>query len=274
MKHFRKIFYVIDPTTEHQQGLGRVIDGAHALETQLHLQVCVPPSTLSTADREKLREVEANRYRLWLEHLAEPARKLGVDVTVGVDISDDWRAAIVENARREGAELIVKSVLPRSRLQRRLHKTSDWVLLRSAPCPVLFIKNDEVQIPKTLVAAVDIRNLEGEGKALADAVLFHARGIAESTGAQLQVVHAYPDQMHFVYPSDLAQFANTDVKNVRAKEDSPEHLLSEVLTEVADPVVVIGSTPKRSFGGKVLGNTAERILDRVSSDILVVVNSA
>lgn len=273
MRHYKKIFYVIDPTTPHQRGLGRVIDGAKNMSAKLHLQACIPPASLSTADKDVLRSAEVDRYSLWLESLAAPARAAGVEVTTGIDISEDWRAAIVETARREDAELIVKAVLPRSRLQRRLQKTSDWVLLRSAHCPILFIKNDEVQIPKTLVAAVDIRNLDGPGRALAEAVVFHAKGIAESSGATMQVVHAYPDQMHSVYPSDLAKFADTDVKNVRAEEDSPEHLLAQVLAEVADPVVVIGSTPKRSLGGKVLGNTAERILDRVSSDILVVMSA-
>lgn len=271
MRHFRNILYIVDPTKQHQTALRRVVDGTRALQTKLHLYVCVPPPAHGAGEDSEFSLAEKQRYQLWLDHLAGPGRAQGVEISTEVELDDDWRNAVVNAAERNSADLIVKVTQPHTLFQRRLQKTSDWTLLRSASCPILFIKQDTTSTPKTLVAAVDIQETGEAHQRLTREVLRHAKGITDDTGAALHVVNAYSDQMQFVHPPELAKMAGIDRRNAHVGQCPPEDLLLEVLAGVADPVVVIGSSSRRSFSGSVLGNTAERILDKVPVDVLVVI---
>lgn len=271
MEHFRKIFFVVNPTTAQQIALGRVIDGAHSSSAELRLYACIPPPNLTAYDRTALVAAEQARYETWIDGFAEKARERSVPASVEVEISDDWRAAIADAAQRFGADLIVKATHPHTTFERRLQKTSDWMLLRNARCPILFVKQDTSTVPRTLVAAVDLQNRDPAHQALTAEIVRHARGIATVTGATLHAVNAYRDPLHFVDPETLARTVGTTRQHAHVAEMSPDALLLQVIGTLEDPVVVIGSTSHRSLAGRALGNTAERILDRVPVDVLVVV---
>ncbi len=88
MKTFKKIMYVVDPTNNHQKGLGRVADGAKHLSAALHLYACMPLPKLSSTDARALRQAELERLRLWLDWIAKPAQDAGVQVTTEAEIAD------------------------------------------------------------------------------------------------------------------------------------------------------------------------------------------
>ncbi len=272
MKSFKKIMYVVDPTSNHQKALGRVADGAKHLGAALHLYATVPLPKLSNDNAENLKQAETDRLRLWLDVIARPARDAGVPVTTEAEIAEEWSEAIAPAARRWGAEMIVKAMNPQSALRRRIAKTSDWTLLRSADCPILFIKEDSPSTPKTLIAAVDLHDKSEQHQQFMKDVIRHARGICEVSGAELHVVNAYPSRLHAVDAVDLAFFADIPRAKAHAAEGSPEDLLVEVARNLDGPVIVIGSLGKRSLAGSLLGDTAERILDKATHDVLVIVS--
>lgn len=271
MKTFKKIMYVVDPTSNHQKGLGRVADGTKHLSAELHLYACVPLPRLSTTDTGALRQAELERLRLWLDWIAKPARDAGVRVTTEADIAEDWSTAIAPAARRWGAEMIVKVMRQQTTLRRRLAKTSDWTLLRTADCPILFIKEDSPETPRNLVAAVDMLDQSPHNQQFMREVLRHARGICEVSGAELHVVNAYSNLLHGVDAVDLARFADVQRSRAHAGLGAPEDLLLGVAQDLDGAVIVIGSSDKRSLAGSLLGDTAERILDKVAMDVLVIV---
>lgn len=271
MKSFRKIMYVVDPTTAKQKALGRVVDGAHHLGASLHLYACVPAPNLRAEDPEALKQAEIARYQLWLDLLAKPARDVGVDISTEVEISNDWRSAIAAAGQRWGAEMIVKAMHQHSAMERRLQKTADWTLLRTTDCPILFIKEDSPSTPKHLVAAVDLQEKSEQHRQLMRDVIHHSRGICETTGAELHVTNACPNVENMVDSSDVARFAEVERRQVHIGQGAPEEVLMRVANALEGPVVVIGSSERRGLGGKVMGNTAERILDRMPMDVLVIV---
>lgn len=272
MKSFRKIMYVVDPTRNHQKALGRVADGARHLDAELHLYVTVSLPRLSTDSPDELKQAETDRLRLWLDVIARPARDAGVKVTTEAEISDEWSAAIAPAARRWGAEMIVKAMNPQSALRRRIGKTSDWTLLRTAECPILFIKEDSPSTPKTLIAAVDLHDKSEENQQFMKDVVRHARGICEVSGAELHVVNAYPRMLHAVDAVDLAYFAEVPRAQAHTAVGAPEDLLLEVARNLDGPVIVIGSLDKRTIASSLLGDTAERILDKATKDVLLIVS--
>ncbi|MCC7413149.1 MAG: universal stress protein [Gammaproteobacteria bacterium] len=271
MIQLRKIFCVIDPTTSNQRALARATYIGGATGAAVHAYV----STFAGADRpaedrDELREVEVARYRAWLESLIAPLRERGIDVTTEVDWQDDWRAALGPAASRAGADLIIKSSYRRAAPQRRLLKTADWTLLRTADCPVMLAKAEKVVRDGIVMAAVNLNARDPDHEALNDAVLAYANGIASAAGADLHVVNAFAGSENFIHTPDLARRAGVPRANAHTGDAAPDELITQVARDVGAQLVVIGSVARRGLAAAVVGNTAERILDRLDCDVVTI----
>lgn len=270
----RKIFCVIDPTTTRQRALNRAAEALKRPDTTVHAYVCIEPvHTQTTDDREELMKAEVARYEAWLERLVGDLPSQGGEITMEVDVSEDWREALAPAAKRYGADLIIKSSHQRHPLRRRLLKTSDWTLLRAAHCPVLLVKRDRVEPPTTVIAAVNLGAKDEEHGKLTDRVIEYANLVAEATGAELHAANAYSGSLNFVHPPDLAKRVGIERSRAHVGDKSPEELIADLADELDNPLIVIGSIARRGVPGVVVGNTAERILDTSPADILTVMAS-
>ncbi|MEX2327069.1 MAG: universal stress protein, partial [Pseudomonadales bacterium] len=234
-----KIFCVIDPTTNNQRALKRAVSMAANSGAMVLAHLCFSPQPSSRVDVLKsYREAEQSRYQLWLDWLLKDYVTEGVKITSELTCDDDWRAELLAAAKRVGADIIIRSSFRRSALQRRVLKTTDWMLLRQAHCPVLLVKTDRVgPLEKVLVAL----NLEEKGKAhqqLTDTVIEHARSIVDRTGAELHAVNAYQGLDNFVHPPDLAKRVGVQRNKAHVGEGSPEDQIAATVTELGAPLVV------------------------------------
>lgn len=267
----RKIFCVIDPTTTRQRSLSRAVEAIKRLNTTVHAYVGIEPvRTQSTDDREEMMKAEVARYEAWLDRLVEDLRAQGGDVTTEVEVCEDWREALAPAAKRYGADLIIKASNQRSTIQRRLLKTSDWTLLRGAHCPVLLVKSDRVERHSSVIASVNMAAKDEAHKKLSERVIEVARQVAEVTGAELHAANAFSGSLNFVHPPDLAKWVGIERSRAHVGDKSPEELVVQLANEMDNPLIVIGSIARSGVPGVVVGNTAERILDRSPADILTV----
>ncbi len=267
-----KIFCIIDPTTPEQRALKRAAAIAAESGAALHVYVCVPgQNNLPAEDRDDARAAEIARHEAWLREMVRPLQEQGVSVAIEVESDDDWRSAIAPAARRARADLIIKASYRRTAIQRRLLKTSDWTLLRNSDCPVMFVKTDRVEPLSQVLAAVNLAAEKPDHQALNDMVIEYSTMIAKATGSELHAVNAYPGSLNFIHPPDLAKRVGTERSRAHVGDAAPEALISEVAEKLAQPLVVIGSLARKGLGGAVVGNTAERILDAVDTDVIVLI---
>jgi len=266
-----KIFAVIDPTTDKQVAL----TSAEWLASQdssisLHVYEAIYSAT-DNVDAEALQRAELSRHRAWVESLVEPMRAAGNDVTVEVEWTNRWRDAIAPAAERAGAELIVKAASSHSGAGRRLLKTSDWTLLRNSQCPVYLVKNDTIDAAAKVLVAVDMKRDDELHNALNEKVLAFGRAIVEAIpDSSLHAVTAYPNADNFVYPGDLATRVGIESNQAHAIEGSPESVIPEVAEQIAASIVIIGTAAREGLKAAVIGNTVEKVLDALDSDILTV----
>lgn len=195
--------------------------------------------------------------------------------------------AVVDQAEALGAELIVIEAARHGHLERLIH-ADDWHLLREAPCPVLVLP----RVPKTVtavIAAVDALADGPEQGLLAERVLDQASAFAHAQGVPLTVVTVVPDPALIYASSMVVPLANGLIDELVARARRAQQALLEriglkpeatrveigrvedVLADLAaDALLVIGSAANKGFKGLVLGNTAERVLLHVSTEMLVV----
>lgn len=267
-----KIFCVIDPTTNNQRALTRAVSVARNSGATIHAHLCFAmPTGIHANDMEAFEEAELTRQEMWLERLLQPYKDDGIKIESAVECREDWREALVKAARKVKAGLIVRSSYRRTALQRRVLKTTDWTLLRGAHCPVLLVKTDRVGKLEKVLVALSVMDKDKRHEKLTDSVIEEARAIVDRTGAELYAVNAYYGRENFVHPPDLAKRVGLERNKAYVGEGMPEDVIGDHVKKLKAPLVVIGSLTRKGMSELVVGDTAERILDKINADIMVVV---
>lgn len=196
--------------------------------------------------------------------------------------------AVVERAELIGADLILMAASRHDTLANLVRHPDDWHLLREAPCPVLLLPHEPKPIRK-VVAAVDALSDQSAHELLSERVLDAATAFARAHAVPLTVVTVVPDPA-LIYASPVAvpvseQIINEWTDRARARQQQLVERIGlhadvarietgrvedVVPALAADGLLVIGSVANRGLKGMVLGNTAERILHHMTTEMLVV----
>jgi universal stress protein E len=271
MAEIKKVFTVIDPTTDQQTALERAIRMAERNDALgLHLY-CAVFNSATSGDLEALKRVEITRHRAWIEDMVEDIRARGTDVDIEVEWTSQWRDALAPAADRCGADLIVKAAGSHWAAGRRLLKTSDWTLLRNAHCPVYMTKGKLLDAGATILVALDIKREDDLHSTLNERVIGFGQSLGQNvTDASLHAVNAYSSSERYVYPEDLAAKLEVPVSQAHTIEGQPAKVIAEVARRIDADLVVIGNASRQGARAAVVGNTAEKVLDSVDANVLVV----
>lgn len=195
---------------------------------------------------------------------------------------------IAERAEAMGANLILMEASRHGLLENLIHRADDWHLLRETPCPVLLLPRQPRPMT-AVIAAVDALAEGVEQELLAERVLDAASAFARAQQVPLRVVTVMPDPA-LIYASPIPVSLSGDlIDELRARASAAQRSLLEriglkadearieigrvedvLATLAADGLLVIGSVANRGLRGLVLGNTAERILHHMTTEMLVV----
>lgn len=271
-----KIFVVLDPTVMEQSALdwGEQVALAFKkyrnIDAEIHVYCCINDTSVAVVPRDDEAEARAEteaRVQRWLERIVAQTRGLGLEARLEVEWNPDWRSAIGKAARRANANLVVKGMTQHGRLIRLVRETSDWQLLRDSECPVLLVKTGRpYRIDKVLVA---VKHRPGDTvyEAANDRILDTAKVMAHDLGAPLHAVTCYE---HGDYP-DRQKFADRcglDRNQVRAISGAPEKVIAGAANELGADLLIIARVAKPESTG-LLGSTAEKVIDEIANEVLV-----
>lgn len=269
------------------RALGAELEIFHALATPLYSDLY--PKPLEVLEQE-LRQQARRR----LESIADRLRQKGLKVSVCVEWDAPVYEAIVRRARQIGADLIVASRYAGRHMAAGLMRLTDWELVRLSPMPVLLVKNPRAYRHPAVLVAVDPRHAFAKPVQLDKAILRMGRSLSESLGGVLHAVHAYAPVPLLSAPAHAmtgSAYARMEREVTRSARRSFERALRSVRVArsrryllAADPIngileaerkshcaiVVMGAISRSGFKRLLIGNTAERILDELKSDVLVI----
>ena len=197
------------------------------------------------------------------------------DIGIKTSWNSDWPIAASHYADQIAANLIIQGGSNSSTDQQRL--------LRSAPCPV-FITRSVITKPRGIVlAAVDIQGNDDRHIALNHEVVTAAINLATALKSTLHLVCALDEKesianhLGFEYLSDIdaEKITAADRFGVPAEQThiqlgNPLKVITEVVTALHAGTLVIGTLARKGITGKLLGNTAEKILLKTQCNLLVV----
>jgi universal stress protein E len=261
----RKIFVILDPKRLVQPALEKAEWIASRNGAELELYCSVDPESVADAEAQA-RLVE--RTHTWIDRLAAKPKHEGLTVNVKVEANHDWRRAIADAASGSGADLVVKTASPRGALRRRLMQTSDWTLLRNCARPVLLVSPTRIEPPATVLAAVKVKPGEPVYEELNAQIIDTSHRIAELLDAELHAVTVYQGEGIYFDRQKLADACRLPRNRVHAVEGSAYEGIAEVAERIGAGVVIVGAAPRPSRGS-IVGATAERVIDEVPGDVVI-----
>jgi universal stress protein E len=242
----------------------------------------------------ELEERSAAQHRKRLERLAALVRRRGVKVTTAVEWDYPAHEAVIRAATRFQADLIIAECHRGTHLAPWLLGFTDWELLRNSPLPVLLIRNHRMYRRSRVLAAIDPTHAYAKPANLDPEILRYAATIAGALRGGLHAVHAYnplfvgltPGEL--VAPNGIAMAQKQAAAHARGVVDpaldsqgiarARRHIVGGLAVDVIQNVarkihagmLVMGAISRSGLKSVLIGNTAERLLDRMTCDLLIV----
>ncbi|HEU4604588.1 MAG TPA: universal stress protein [Steroidobacteraceae bacterium] len=301
MNRICNILVFVDPTVAAHPCVDKAAALASKFNARLELYVC---DTRVTRDMRLMRAREQNpnaaltvNLKPMLEELARPLRQRGIDVCTECEYASVLHEGLIDRAKRTIADLIVKETHHHSLAQRTFLTNTDWELIRGSPIPLLLTKERPWHSLPRILAALDPAVVNDKPESLDQEILDYASQLSQRLGAELHAAHAYvPIAIAATADAVMAPMATTLDPSVfeieekqqrtrlRAVTESyripPERLhlelgvASEVLPSLAHTInadiLVMGAVSRRGLAKIFIGSTAERALERLPCDVLVV----
>jgi universal stress protein E len=241
-------------------------------------------------------EFEGGQRRPWeqgLERLATQVRRHGVHVSFSAPVDHPVHEAIVRQARRFHADLIITDAHKGPNFAPSLLQEVDWELIRLSTVPVLIVRRPQPYHHPIVLAALDPRRNHSKPAALDDKILGLAQILGNALHGELHAIHAYTVPAAYAEASAVAggtvaaELQAIDAQSAQAALDtlltasgivperrhilqgSPADAIVRTANDMKASLVVMGSVARSGVGGFFIGNSAEKVLSQIPCDLLL-----
>ncbi len=297
MNSLSTILVIIDPTVLHDH----VIDKAKVLacrtkakvELFINCQVIGKGASyytldIETANNEAIKKGSRDLQKLLINGLKSEFSSLEIPVSIDLCQEEDLPQSILSKVEKIQPDIVLKSTHRHNVLRQTLITNTDWQLIRMCSVPLLLIKPYGWHKSGRVVAAVDPLHGNSGQVTLDDRLIATAEYIAELVDQQPSVFHAYycpefggqnMDQkspqrrdvrmQHNRQMYDLLSRHNVDPEFVKIVNGDTKTEMMRYLDHVGANILIIGALARNTLERIVVGSTAEKILDNISCDLLI-----
>jgi universal stress protein E len=299
-RQFKRILVAVaDPTEGVNKAVRRASALARTTGASLELFNAIPMSMsagTAHAAAEHFTRLEVARNQRVLERTANRLRREEIVVETNVQTGYPVHEAILRQIRLTTPDLLVIEARKHNMLARMLLTQTDFELIRHCPVPLLIVKGTAAWRSPRIVAALDPFHRNDKPSSLDREIVQAARTMAATTRGSVHAAHVCRPLASFasgigrapVTPPALAAQERAHERSVRgafseflSEQDIPKtraHLVcgdpSKELPALARSMrarlLVMGAVSRSGLKRMFIGNTAERVLDNVRCDVLVV----
>lgn len=215
-----------------------------------------------------------------------------------VEVTPSWdfppHEAVIRRAISTGADLIVAAAQSQQFAGRLVLANTDWELIRHSPLPVLVVKSARDYSKPAVIAAIDPFHARAKPTRLDSRIFAAAAAMSRLLKGATHSFHAYmplvsmapgPSGMPLMLPPELEDIHGEQVEKSFRRACERAHIpparrhlnmglvgdeLGSVVKRVNAGIVVMGAVSRSGLRRVFIGNTAERILDDLTCDVLVV----
>lgn len=292
MDRFSSILVDVDALAAVHPALDRAIDVARVCGARLKIvdAVAVPGDARDYLPH-GIEEVIVQQRRQRLAALAATAAGVSVEYDV---LRGRASIELIRDVLRSGHDLLIRSHA-RDLAAPRAFGAVDMQLFRQCPCPVWAVGPAATTAPRRVLAAVHATAEDAEEQALNRKILEAALLLAGFGGGAVTVFqawsafgedllrsHSKPEEVaaYVEAASDTAQSALDDLVDsfgerlgsarVELKRGDPEDLVPRFVVSEGIDLVVMGTVARTGIAGFIIGNTAERLLQRLICSVFAI----
>jgi len=300
MNRISNILVIVDPTATQHPAVVKGAILAEQLDARLELFACDTKASREARMAAHLLQPRAPytfNLKALLEELAEPPRGRGIDVITQTQCAEPLHAALADRTKSTRADLVIKDTHHHSIARRTFLTNTDWELIRSCPAPLLLTKATTWSKRPRILAAVDPGHADDKPAYLDHEILEYAAYLVHGLNGELHAAHAYmpvaiiaaatsgtPPMATMLSADDLAAEEQskrkeitalaaayaTDPANVHVQVGSAVEFLPRIATSLQIDIVTMGTISRSGLKRVFIGNTAERVLERLPCDVLVI----
>ncbi len=223
----------------------------------------------------------------WLIDQVRDAGLAAADVSIEVQWTDNIAGWVSEKGAANEFDLVLKSV---HRSRTLVHTPLDWQLLEQCPKPVYISAAARRSKSGNVLAALDFRHRDRKHQALNMRVLEAAQEFADMSGGKLHCVNVVEfsqvlSDLDLIDPRRIKKKAlanNQELMNAllepfgvpKSRMHTPLGKIGQMVATTARKIdadlLVIGTSARRKGGAVLLGNSAQRTLEKSPCDVLAV----
>ncbi|WP_445946725.1 universal stress protein [Shewanella sp.] len=285
-----KILVIADPLTQLQNAFIKALSLAHSSCASIHVAaVCYESfAELNDSDYDSgsIKEKIIQQHKeFWQKQINQYDSNLTIDVEVVWHKQlHDW---VIKECRANKYDLIVKTG---HRSETSFYTPTDWMLFRDSPIPVYVVEPQKHKCEKVVLVALDALAKSTEKQVLNSQLLESAFRLAVQTDAKLHCAYVIKiptllkdldlvDPKTYTNKIKVRAQANMDTlladyditkECVHILEGEPWGVLANLSKKLHSQCLVVGSMGRKGIMGKLVGNTAEKIIHVAHTDLLVI----
>ncbi|MCW8879654.1 MAG: universal stress protein [Kangiellaceae bacterium] len=211
------------------------------------------------------------------------------DVKIHVDVvwEKSFERWVIARCDQKSFDMVFKSG---HRSETFLYTPSDWQLMRHCPEPVMIVGDKEWKEGGVILAALDLGSTSQRTLDLNEDILRQSIKLAKATNSDVHACYSiavpkaladldlidpktYEERMKSSLDPmirKLVDDAGLDRNHLHLVSGKPAREICRISQNIDADVVILGNKTRTSLRGRLLGNTAENVLHKVSADVVVI----
>jgi universal stress protein E len=299
----KKITAVVNTAASEHPAIDRARLYAHAFNTEIEFYSGYPALSLVGRQFIENTPLDAAREQLIEEHNkilkshAEPLRADGLTVTTYSGCASPVYENLLIRLKKTSCDLLIHGVDFGNGLDRCLLGMGHWEIARLAHCPLPLTANRPYADRPTILAAVDPLHEHDKPATLDTKLLWLVQLLAKKFDGKLKAFHSV--QVRTTYAQDpeidaipatvatpelleeimsfhrdqlekLTSQFDLDDADVMLRQGAPDSELLKICDQGNIDMVLMGVISRSLIERAVIGDTAERVLNRLPCDVLLI----
>lgn len=261
----RKFLVIVDPSHEKHLALERMFDVVRQQrkwELEFHLLIGFesPDKTEPNAPWEVVCGFTD------LAKLLSPLDELGVNYTVELFWTRNWRQSITDAAERYDCDTIM---LCETSAEHKAGITdSKWELVRNATSDVVICDEGTKPPIKCILGAVNTQASDPVHRELNEKILARGKFLSEYYEADYHVVNAYKNSEDFPDRGLISRMSGLPREKIHRDMGKPEDVIAGVADKVGADMVILGISSRKGLAATFSSHTTEKVMEKIQIDVV------
>lgn len=289
----RRVLVIADPHGETQHTIRRAVALAARLDARLDVVGFVYEHLGNLPGDFDDQQLATLRTKLVNQHLSDvdkAVKKAVGERPLRTTVEVHWEKRVGDWVNRSLKQQLYDLVIKGAHRSETLAYTStDWQLLRGSPAAVLLLAEKRWKKGAHVMAAIDLGTRSRSKMKLNYKVVESAYAMSEALRCRLHVAYAIPfsvvlrdldmldkERLRSEGKKRAERFRQSladrgiEVEKIHVRTGAPEKVLVSQAASLQARLVVLGCVGRKNLAGRVIGNTAEKILRLLKADVMAI----